>query len=222
MVIDYEIRQIIPKIFAIKIEDGYQRAMLFLRSQEHYESAFPSIKNNHFDVFEFMEIYRKWKKLDYFSYPDDWGGFNVPGHIVENCVNHVLDARNGLFPTPYDYIMKGIMVFVKRGLNENDRYYLIGVDKFKGRTMDHEIAHGLYYVNDMYRDSVSKLILEIPKTTYTKMRNIILDMGYAESVIDDEIQAYLSTGLTSEMSKIKGINKIEKIFIANFKHYKNI
>ena len=77
--VDYELKEILPQIFALKIEDGYQRAMLFLRSQEYYESAFPQIRGHHFDIFEFMEIYRGWKGLDYFSYPEDWGGFNVPG-----------------------------------------------------------------------------------------------------------------------------------------------
>jgi len=98
--VDYEIKEMLPKIFALKIKDGYQRAMLFMRSQEHYESAFPEIRGNHFDIFSFMETYRKWKGTDYFSYPDDWAGFNVPGDIVEACTKHVLDARNGLFPTP--------------------------------------------------------------------------------------------------------------------------
>ena len=58
--VDYEIKEMLPKIFALKIEDGYQRAMLFMRSQEHYESAFPEIKGKHFDPFFFMETYRKW------------------------------------------------------------------------------------------------------------------------------------------------------------------
>ena len=92
--VDYEIKEIIPSVYAVKVEDGYQRAMLFLRSQEHYESAFPEIKGHHFDIFSFMEIYRKWKGLEYFSYPDDWTGFNVPCHVVESCTNYVLDARN--------------------------------------------------------------------------------------------------------------------------------
>jgi hypothetical protein len=34
----------------------------------------------------------------------------------------------------------------------------------------------------------------IPLKDYTKFRQNLLDMGYTESVIDDEIQAYLSWG----------------------------
>jgi hypothetical protein len=34
----------------------------------------------------------------------------------------------------------------------------------------------------------------IPLEYYTKFRQNLLDMGYTESVVDDEIQAYLSWG----------------------------
>ena len=217
--VDYEIKEIIPRVYAVKVEDGYQRAMLFLRSQEHYESAFPEIKGHHFDIFSFMEIYRKWKGLEYFSYPDDWTGFNVPSHVVESCTNYVLDARNGLFPTPYDYIMSDIINSVKGGLKKEKKYYLIGVDKFDGRTMQHELAHGLYYVNDSYKKSADVLVSNMPSRIVEELSNIILEMGYCEEVIVDEIQAYMSTGLIPVMSKIRGIKKETKSFSDHFKKY---
>ena len=217
--VDYEIKEIIPSVYAVKVEDGYQRAMLFLRSQEHYESAFPEIKGHHFDIFSFMETYRKWKGLEYFSYPDDWTGFNVPSHIVESCTNYVLDARNGLFPTPYDYIMADIISSVKVSLKGKSKYYLIGVDRFDSKTMQHELAHGLYYVSDAYKKSVYELILNLPKEITDGMREILLEMGYCEDVVWDEIQAYMSTGLIPSMSKIKGIKKETKSFSDNFEKY---
>jgi hypothetical protein len=217
--VDYEIKEILPRIFALKIEDGYQRAMLFMRSQEHYESAFSEIRGKHFDIFSFMEIYRKWKGLEHFSYPDDWGGFNVPGDIVESCTKHVLDARNGLFPTPYDYIMDSIISSIKSKLGANTKYYLIGVDNFESKTMEHELAHGLYYVSDRYKISTYELVLGLPKKVFEGMESILLDMGYCDEVIWDEVQAYLSTGLTSSMTKIKGIKKEAKAFSDNFKKY---
>jgi hypothetical protein len=217
--VNYEIKSIIPGVYAVKVEDGYQRAMLFLRSQEHYESAFPEIKGHHFDIFSFMETYRKWKGIEYFSYPDDWTGFNVPSHIVESCTSHVLDARNGLFPTPYDYIMADIISSVKAGLKGKNKYYLIGVDSFESRTMQHELAHGLYYVNESYKKSMYDLILNLPRKIVEEMGKILLEMGYCEEVVRDEIQAYMSTGLIPVMSKIRGIKKETKAFSDNFKKY---
>ena len=59
--VDYELVEISPRIFALIIKDGYQRAMLFLRCQEYYESNFSEIRGKNFDLFEYMEIYRKRK-----------------------------------------------------------------------------------------------------------------------------------------------------------------
>ena len=217
--VDYELKEILPNIFAVRVEDGYQRAMLFVRSQEHYESAFPEIRGKHFDMFSFMETYRKWKGMEYFSYPDDWAGFNVPGEIVELCTKHVLDARNGLFPTPYDYIMDSVIRLIKSKIGTETKYYLLGVDKFDSKTMDHELAHGLYHVNLEYKTSTYELVLNLPKKIYEGMERILLDMGYCDDVVCDEIQAYMSTGLSPDMSKISGIKKETKVFRENLKKY---
>jgi len=220
MEIDYTLKEIHPGIFAVIVKDSYQRAMLFLRCQEHYESAFPEIKGKHFDIFEFMDRYRKHHNSESFTYPVDWAGFNVPGDIVEKCTKHVLDARNGLFPTPYDYIMKSILDKVKEGKNNNTRFYLIGVDKLNSKTMDHEVAHGLFYVDSKYKAGVTKLIKGIKKPIYTQLSKVILGMGYCKEVVNDEIQAYLSTGIIPRMQSIKGIEIESKKFSDHFKTYR--
>jgi hypothetical protein len=217
--VDYELKEVLPGIFALKIKDGYQRAMLFMRSQEHYESAFPEIRGNHFDIFSFMETYRKWKDIGYFSYPDDWAGFNVPGDIVETCTKHVLDARNGLFPTPYDYIMDSVISSIRSEIGADAKYYLLGVDSFDSKTMDHELAHGLYHVNIDYKSSMHDLVLNLPKRIFESMKRILLDAGYCDEVICDEIQAYLSTGFGHPIASIRGIKKEAKAFSNNFKKY---
>ena len=51
------------------------------------------------------------------------------------------------------------------------------------------------------------------------MESILLDMGYCDDVVCDEIQAYMSTGLSTDMSKIRGIKKETKIFTENLKKY---
>ena len=222
--VDYKIKEIYPKIFAIEIKDPYQRAMLFLRFQEYYESAFPEFRNNFFDIFEFMERYRTGEKgssdLGCFSYPKDWCGYNVPGEIVESCLEHVLDIRNGVLPTPYDYIMKEILGKIKRGLNPNERYYLLGVDDLKSSVTDHEICHGLFHVDDKYKKDVSKLLKKVKPEIYNRLKNILLVMGYCKEVIPDEIQAYLSTGVTKSMELTEGIGKEEKRFKTHFSKYK--
>jgi len=44
--INYKIEKVKPKIFAVIIEDSYDRAMTFLRIQEFYESPNPAFRGN--------------------------------------------------------------------------------------------------------------------------------------------------------------------------------
>jgi hypothetical protein len=217
--VDYELKEILPQIFALKIVDGYQRAMLFLRSQEFYESAFPQIRGKHFDIFEFMEIYKEWKLLDHFSYPADWAGFNVPGAIIEECIGHVLDQANGISATPYDKIMGDIVKGIRSKIGSEAKFYLLGVDAFESRTMDHELAHGLYHVNEEYKTRTSELVSALPSKVFEGMREHLLGMGYCEEVIPDEIQAYMATGLHGKMNLIRGIKGRTKDFSSALKTY---
>jgi len=78
--------------------------------------------------------------------------------------------------------------------------------------MNHELAHGLYHVNLKYKVSTYELVLGLSKKIFEDMERILLNMGYCDDVVCDEIQAYMSTGL-------KGIKKETKSFSDNFKKY---
>lgn len=213
--VDYSIEEIHPNIFALPIKSDYQRAMLFLRSQEYYESGFEEIKGKDFDIFEFMEIYRGKKDNDVFLYPIEWMGFNVPGHIIETCIKSVFRQNSQILPTVYDYIMESIMNQIKARIGDNKRWYLIGVDQLEGNIMEHEVSHGLYYTDPDYKRVVDEMISEIPERITIALKVILIEMGYCEEVLDDEIQAYLSTQTTKEMGKIWGIKRIQKKFRRN-------
>jgi hypothetical protein len=118
--------------------------------------------------------------------------------------------------------MDGILSSVKDKIHLNKRYYLIGVDSFESSTMDHEIAHGLFYVNDDYKKKAFELVDNLPKRIMNGMSNVLLDMGYCEDVLIDEIQAYMSTGIISRMTKFKGIEEEAQPFIENFKNFSKI
>ena len=58
--------------------------------------------------------------------------------------------------------------------------------------LNHEIAHGLYYLNKKYKKEMDSLIN--PRTNFYKNFKIELQlMEYSDDVIKDEIQAYCST-----------------------------
>lgn len=217
--VNYELKNCLPGIFVVVVKDSYERAMLFLRCQEFYESPFPEFRGQNFDIFRYMDAYRKNNGKGVFSYPSDWMGYNIPGHIAEDCINRVLDGNSSIFPTPYDYIMKSIIDHVKGQLENNSKWYLIGVNEDTGNIMNHEICHGLFYSNSEYKEKTQALVKSIPSPIFDSLKKIILSLGYVEDVIDDEIQAYLSTGLTQEMNSIPEIHNCVEIFERNFSHY---
>jgi len=90
------------------------------------------------------------------------------------------------------------------------------------KTMDHEIAHGLYFTNNTYKKIVDVLIKNIKPTHYEKLKKKLIKMGYVndKKIIDDEIQAFMSTGLYNGLDT-KELKKYEKEFKSNFKKFKN-
>lgn len=214
-----EVKEIRPQIFAVSIKDHYQRTMLFCRYQEFYESPFDKIRGKFFTWEKYMVIYKnKWKKK-LFTYPEDWSGFNIPSNIVEKGLD-VFSKDKG----PYDEIMNDIYYYCENYPLKFDKprtkWYLIGADGFKSSTMNHEIAHGLYYTSKEYKQNCIGLISEIKPKHYEKLTNRIVKMGYIndKKIIDDEIQAFMSTGLYNGLDT-KELKKYEKGFIKNFKEF---
>ena len=214
--VNYKLKNCLPGIFVVVVEDSYERAMLFLRCQEFYESPFPEFRGQNFDLFRYMDVYRRNNGRGFFSYPSDWMGYNIPGHIAEECINRVLEANSDIFPTPYDYTMKSIIDCVKGQLHGQEKWYLIGVNEETGNIMNHEISHGLFYSNPEYKQRAQTLVRSLPSPIFDSLKKIILSLGYVEDVIEDEIQAYLSTGLTEEMNSIPEIRNSVEIFEKNF------
>ena len=215
-----KVKEIKPFIYCVEIDDDYDRAMLFCRYQEFYESPYKEIRNKFFSWEKFMLVYRsKWKK-NLFTYPEDWSGFNIPSNIIFKGLT-VFDKDKG----PYDEIMSDIWYacenYPLRFNKPRTKWYLIGADTLKSKTMDHEIAHGLYYTNKQYKNNCNELISKIKPTHYNKLKKTLMMMGYVgdKKIIDDEIQAFMSTGLYNGLEK-KELKKYEKDFIENFKNFK--
>jgi hypothetical protein len=63
-----------------------------------------------------------------------------------------------------------------------------------------------------------ELIKKIKPVHYEKLRKKLVKMGYVndKKIIDDEIQAFMSTGLYNALDK-KCFQQYEKVFIKNFK-----
>lgn len=213
------IKEVKPRIYCVTVDDDYDRAMLFCRYQEFYESPYKKFRGKPFTWMEYMRHYKlDWKKRT-FTYPDDWSGYNIPSNMLHKA--HHLFCGD----TEYDLVMNDIYWYcAKDSMEKNDGrqsdWYLIGASSKDLKTMDHEIAHGLYFTNDEYKKSVSKLIKQIKPTHYEKLKKKLVKMGYVndKKIIDDEINAFMSTGLYNGLDT-KELKKYEKEFIKNFKKF---
>jgi hypothetical protein len=213
----YEIK---PNIYAVVVKDDYDRAMLFCRYQEFYESPFEEIKGKYFSLEYFMRLYKQKRKSNVFTYPKDWAGYNLPSQIIENARAVFCNDTDG-----YNLMMNDIHAAVlnhriKMGI-ESDKYYLIGTDNLKSSVLKHEVAHGFYYTKQEYKTEVDSVVRTIPIKDYKYLKKKLISYGYADDdvIIYDEIQAFLSTERTERALKFLHLpqhNVLKKIFK---KHY---
>jgi len=96
MKVEYTIKEVKPKIYAVILPDDYHRPMLFCRVQEYYESPNPKFRGKSFDIWDYIEWYSR-NHHDAFTYAFDWGGFNIPLEVAYNCYDTLKDGY-----TPYD------------------------------------------------------------------------------------------------------------------------
>ena len=214
-----KVKEIRPFIYCVEIDDDYDRAMLFCRYQEFYESPYKKFRGKPFTWMQYMKHYKDaWKKR-VFTYPDDWAGYNIPSNVMQRA-NHIFCKE-----TEYDEIMNDIYFYCAiDSQNKNDGtrcdWYLIGASSKDKGTLNHEIAHGMYYTNKEYKKEVIKLIDKIKPSHYEKLTKKLVKMGYVndEKIIDDEINAFMSTGLYNGLDT-KELKVYERGFKSNFKKF---
>jgi len=191
MKIQYNIKEIKPKVFAVIVPDRYHRAMLFMRVQEFYESPNPKFRGKAFEIWDYIEWYSR-KNGDAFSYASDWVGFNFPLKVAENCYDKM--GKKYTFYTPYDSTMGKILDEIKETVNlkygPKSKAYIIGVSDTVSSTFQHELCHAYYHIDNKYKKEVDTITKEIDPKTYNRMCKNLTDMGYTEQVFNDEIQAY--------------------------------
>ena len=195
MEIKYKIKEVKPNVFAVIVKDPYDRAMLFCRAQEYYESPNKKFRGKPFSIWDYMKWYSL-KQRHGFTYGVDWSGFNIPFDVMWEC----MENQNNLpdWETPYDGYMWEILVKIDNIRDQNKKCYVIGAGDTNGWTFQHEVCHGLWYTNPQYKKAAKLVLNAIDPNHYVIFRKNLLDMGYTDKVIDDEIQAYLCFGHDSE------------------------
>lgn len=188
MKLDFKIKEVRPKVFLFEFADQYDMCMHFMRYQEYYESASPKFRCKKFTIFEFMRWYSKTYGHGAFTYCTDWDGFNVPGSVIrEIWSGGILDANQ------YDRAMwQGYCNCVNKAGNN---IYIIGATKDQA-ALKHEVAHAFFQLRPEYKKKMIKLVKSLPLPIMNETKANLKKVGYTPKVYTDEIQAYMSTGLT--------------------------
>ena len=161
--------------------------LAFFRMQEFYESPNTALLNKKFSVWDFLnESMSKNGEIGYFSY---WCGFNIPSEVLSNWwklhVHDLTHAEIQIFDALY-----------AQEIDFHEPFYVIGALEKDKAVIKHEIAHALYYTDLDYECEMNESLLQLKihqLKIYKKMKKELLKMGYNDSVIDDEVQAYLSS-----------------------------
>lgn len=190
MKIRYNIIQVEPRIFAVVVPSKYDRAMLFCRAQEFYESTSSKFRGKKFSIWDYMSWYGK-RSRHGFSYGADWSGFNIPAEVVEECYKTL-----GQPETPYDQEMLKILAKVKSACPVGG--YIIACRSTRGEVFRHELCHARFYSDPAYRQVMTSMVKSMNNRCLQLFRSNLRGMGYAGKVVVDEIQAYLQYGHDNE------------------------
>ena len=223
MTIDYKLTKVEDRVFHCVIKDQYDLAMTFCRLQEFYESPFKEIKGKNFKLLDFMKLYVEKRNENFFTYPVDWAGFNVPSNVIIKYLETPFADLNH-----YD----DIILEIHNGIEDRDEpYYLIGSDGENLTTLKHEMCHAFYFLNKKYKKKVNSVLKDIPKSTIDKVKMVLTAMGYDKKFIMDEINAYLATEYDilldlcdkkDEKALKKSSKELEDLLNSQFKNWAEI
>lgn len=200
----------IPEVKVYKISDAlaiidvqyntrYELCSAFMRMQEHYESDINCIKGQYFTLEKYMDEYAK--KNGGFSYTMDWSGFNIPSKsffdFYIKFMNDLLEKEKILIDSIISrlYTADQLSNLIK---SDNPstviEFYIIGSYKECPRqasVIQHEIAHALYSMDEDYAYHSDVTCAVIPYRD--DIIKVLKEWGYADAVINDEVQAYVRT-----------------------------
>jgi len=169
-------------IISLTFKSQKELTLTLCRAQEYYECNSNKLRGKVFTFEEFIDHYTDVNGyLTYFSY---WSGFNLPGYVLEEFFNQFTLTKR-------EEKIREITENFK-----NKQYYLIASKNSDYETLRHELIHAHYYLNPVYRQEANVLVKhmrsELRKDLSTKLKKL----GYTQSVLIDEINAYMSTSGT--------------------------
>ena len=207
----------------LEFPNQYELTSTMLRPQEYYESSFPQIRENVFTLETYMDLYAE--EHGNFTYYSDWNGFNIPSDVLCSFFSDYEHASCELSKKEKKLLHMINVAIDDFDYEEDNRFYLIAYVKGNSMVVEHEFAHSGYYLNPGYKNKQNENVKSLELSVKDQMIDILRRLGYCDNVIDDEIQAYLSTDTPEYFESRFGINrkefeKVRKPFVETFEEYK--
>jgi len=186
-------KDIFPGLIHIEFDTQEELCSTMVRMQEFYESPFQEIRGKLFLLERFKTLYAASRSHKNYSYNTDWCGFNIPGHIIRMFYKLFSDHCE------LNDKEKAFLSLLPKELSTDgriDHFYVIAThkqDTNTSETIEHEIAHALYYLNSDYNELMRESIQELGSELVDIFTEQLKEMGYDDSTIPDEIQAHLAT-----------------------------
>lgn len=178
-----------PRIFHAHYQKHYDVSLAFCRMNEWTESPNGNFMGHPIALDDYMRWYARDLGKGVFSYPTDWDGFNVRSPSVEAILEmHSMGGRYAMSELEEE------LVTAVKDLSEYSTYSIIGTSRQSARgTLQHEIAHGRWYVNPVYHERMSETV-ESHRKDIKPMFRWLKKARYHEQVWNDEVHAYALTG----------------------------
>lgn len=177
-----------PSIWIVSDEKKETIANAFIRFQEYYEN--PVFKGK--KGFTVQDIETWWASKDptesYYSY---WSGFNIPGWVMLDIV------KSSTYYPLSTLELDLIALFEDIPSLELGKGVILGIGDDTDDVFDHELAHAMFATDMYYKSQQIRNVYELPQDVYDSLFKDLLELGYHQSVVIDEIQAYLSTYIDS-------------------------
>ncbi len=172
-----EVREISSDIIHVMMDTRRTLCSTFMRFQEYYECPDKSIRGQVFSRAKFL----RWYEGNYFK---DWMGFNLPDLALE-------PFHAGKFD-PLIKCEKKLLGLLKK--YRGTKYCVIGTVGMDAESLVHEISHAFWYLSSGYKKKMLKIIAEMDAVEKKKIEELLMSEGYDESVLLDELCAYIVDG----------------------------
>lgn len=228
-------KHIADKVWAIYGDTQEEVGKAFVRFQEYYENK--DLRGTKDITIRMVEDWWAEECKDqetcepYYTY---WTGFNIPGKVILTLMTtsefragfnlwaYLIGPRD--YPRWHPQEDQLIDLLQDLDVNQINTGYFIGLSKTSTEVLDHELAHALYATNLSYlRDQMYNLS-QLPKDIYDKFREDLISCGYHPNVVRDEMQAYLSTYVSTLQNSFDTTDYDihTPIFEKTFKNYSEV